>query len=136
MSKTCGRPDHVLDHGALEQLGLDFEIDLYETSLVDSPDDEEVLSALGYAYTRRGQHENGLAVDRRLVELSPGNAVYTYNLACSLSLLRLIDDAFLALERAVDLGFDDRGLLGRDPDLGPLRADPRFPDILSRVEQP
>ena len=44
---------------------LDFEIAFYEQLLKEHPAFADALVALGEAYTRRGQHEKGLAVDQR-----------------------------------------------------------------------
>ncbi len=130
-SKSAG---YVLDNEALEQIGLDFEIDLFETTLAVSPDNEEVLFALGNAYTRRGHLENGLEVDARLVQISPLNPIYCYNLACSLSLLGRVNDALRALEQAVHLGFDDHELLTRDPDLSAVKKNPRYEVLVHKLQ--
>jgi len=42
--------------------------------------------------------------------------------------------AFLRLDEAVRLGWRDHDALGKDPDLAPLHEDPRWADLLKRVE--
>jgi len=114
---------------------LDFEIDFFEGIVERSPDYEEPLMALGHAYTRSGDYRKGLNVDQRLVQLRPQDPVAHYNLACSLSLLGDLEEAFDALERAIDVGYTDYSFMLGDPDLGNLRKDPRFPQIiLSRLK--
>ncbi len=45
----------------------------------------------------------------------------------------MIDPAFEALSRAVDLGYHHFRHMVRDPDLASLRGDPRFARILRRA---
>jgi quercetin dioxygenase-like cupin family protein len=58
---------------------------------------------------------------------TPNDAGVAYNLACAEARFGLIDDAFEHLSRAIELrpGFLDTAQ--RDPDLEPIRDDPRFP---------
>jgi hypothetical protein len=49
-----------------------------------------------------------------------------YNLACSLSLLKRIDESLQALQQAITLGYDDFEFLAKDPDLDTLRRSPEF----------
>jgi len=67
----------------------------------------------------------------------PENSVHTYNLACIESRAGVArrDLAFAALKRAAELGFDDPHALAQDPDLGPIRNDPRFASIVEQVAQ-
>ncbi len=65
----------------------------------------------------------------------PENSVHAYNLACIESRAGEArwNSAFDALERAAKLGFDDPHALAQDPDLTPIRGDPRFAPILENV---
>ena len=109
---------------AHEQLA--FEIAFYERLLQDKPNFIDALMALGEAYTRRGWHEKGLAVDQQLTQLKTHDPIVWYNVACSLSLLRRLDEALEALQRAMALGYDDFEFLAKDPDLAALRQSPQF----------
>jgi len=109
---------------------LDFEIEFFEAVLARTPDYFDVLNALAYDYTARGLYEKGLDADRRLAQLRPKDAGVIYNLACSLSLTGHIDEAFTTLARAVFLGYRDFLHINEDPDLEPLRRDPRFRTFL------
>ena len=91
------------------------------------------LKALGDLYTRTGRVEDGLRVDLRLVRLCPRDDMVWYNLGCSYALTGHSERAFHALERAVDLGYDDAGWMNRDEDLASLRCDPRFTRLLNRA---
>lgn len=112
----------------LEQ--LDFEIAFYEGILARKPDYFDVLNALAYDYTARGLYQKGLEADRRLARMRPEDPGVIYNLACSLALTGHIDEAFSTLARAIFLGYRDFRHIKQDPDLEPLRRDPRFKTFL------
>lgn len=115
---------------------LDFEIRFYERLLQEHPDFVDALIPLGDAYTKRGRHARGLAVDRRLAELRPDDPLVWYNLACSLSLVKRIPEALKVLARAIALGYDEFAWILRDPDLAHLRRAPEFQAFLAKVRPP
>ena len=67
--------------------------------------------------------------------IEPDNPALWYNRACALSLAGQRSSALDALERAVDAGFADAGLMRGDPDLEAVRASDRFRALLAVVEQ-
>jgi tetratricopeptide (TPR) repeat protein len=118
---------------SLERKGLDFLAEFLAIELSHQPENVDALAELGHVYTRLGRLQEGLAVDRRLVRLLPDNPTVHYNLACSLALLGHGDEAFAALEAAVQRGYDDGPHLADDEDLAALRPDPRFQALLARL---
>ena len=56
-----------------------------------------------------------------------------FNLACGYTRLGQKDKAFEALSGAVAEGFTDRSAYETDEDLAPLRAEPRFQELLGRL---
>jgi tetratricopeptide (TPR) repeat protein len=112
---------------------LHFEIQFFEGIAKRDPSYIEALQVLGDAYTKSGQWEKGLLVDKRLARLCPHSPLVFYNLACSYSLMSRIDQAFSALRRAVRLGYRDARWLNKDPDLENLRHDTRFDDIRNNL---
>lgn len=97
------------------------------------PEDTGVLRALADLYTRTGAYEDGLRADERLSRLCAEDPVVWYNLACSLALSNRPDDAFDALSRAVELGYNDYEAMKKDPDLASLHGDARFESILEWI---
>lgn len=79
-----------------------------------------------------GDYARAEAEFRIQIELQETNFVPWYNLACALSMQHKIDDAWEALRRAVELGFDRLTLLDNDPQLNPMRDDPRFVALIDR----
>jgi tetratricopeptide (TPR) repeat protein len=113
----------------------DFEIKFYEGLLSKSPNFFNALATLGDVYTRKGFYEEGLEVDRKLVNLKPEDPVVHYNFACSLSLIGEIEEAFKELKKAVLFGYDDIAYILKDPDLGNLRKHSRFNDFFEKIKK-
>jgi len=111
---------------------LDFEIEFLEGVLENNPCHEDALIYLGHAYTARGDYERGLEIDRRLVKLRPHDATAFYNLACSYSLLGMIEESLEALQTAIQKGFRNLRYMLDDPDLANLRKDARFREMLKK----
>jgi tetratricopeptide (TPR) repeat protein len=117
----------------LDGLGRRFLVEFYEAELARNPDNLEALAELGHLHTLLGDLERGLAIDRRLVRLVPGEPTARYNLACSLALLGHREEALESLETAVELGYDDPDHLLGDEDLASLREEPRFRALVGRL---
>lgn len=109
----------------------DFEISFFERLVKEHPDFVEALIPLAEAYTQRGLHQKALPIDERLAKLRPQDPVIRYNLACSFALVGKKEEAFLELEAAIELGWDNFEHLKKDPDLKSLRSDPRFQSLLT-----
>jgi CubicO group peptidase (beta-lactamase class C family) len=80
------------------------------------------------------RHEHALLVAEELVRAAPDHALSHYNHACVLARLRRSDEAFEALDRAVDAGWRNIEHTRLDLDLQSLRSDARFAGLLSRIE--
>jgi Flp pilus assembly protein TadD len=109
------------------------ELDFLQAVARRLPEDTGVMRALGDLYTRTGAYADGLRVDERLSRLCAEDPVVWYNLACSLALSDRSDDAFDALSRAVELGYNDYEGMKKDPDLTTLHGDARFESILEWI---
>ena len=94
-----------------------------------------ILETLGHLYTHVGRYEDGLRMDLELIQLKPDYPENWYNLACSYALTDHKEDAFQALEHAIELGYDDFDWLKRDKDLKNLHDDPRFDRLLKQNER-
>jgi tetratricopeptide (TPR) repeat protein len=115
-----------------EQSQLDFEVEFFGRILERDPLFTDALRVHGNNLAAKGQYARALQIDRRLVRLLPERAIPWYNLACSYAVLGMIEPAFSALLRALELGYRHRDRLRRDPDLKVLRRDPRFARLLRR----
>jgi tetratricopeptide (TPR) repeat protein len=117
-----------------EQNQLDFEIDFFSQILERNPDYVDVLRVMGNNLTLKRRYTQGLAIDKRLVQLRPKDALAHYNLACSYALLNRGDQALRTLRTAVELGYCDFRYMREDHDLDSIRHDPRFRQLLREYE--
>jgi tetratricopeptide (TPR) repeat protein len=115
---------------------LDFEIAFYEKLLRAYPDFVDALIPLGNAYTRRGLHSKGLEVDLRLTTLRAHDPLTWYNLACSYSLLKRLEESLTALRRSIELGYTDFAYVQKDPDLANVRQSPQYRQLLESLVSP
>ncbi len=115
------------------QRELDVKIGFMEGIVRRDPNYVDALQLLGDHYTQRGRFTEGLTVDERLARLEPENPVVFYNLACSYSLTDQFERAALALEKAIQLGYQDFAWLAKDPDLKKFRKLPAFRAILKKI---
>lgn len=90
----------------------------------------EALQSAANSLTALGYYHDGLIFDERLREIRRSDALVTYNLACSYSLVGNKEKALNMLEEAICLGYRDRDHMLEDPDLSNLKDDPRFTELL------
>jgi tetratricopeptide (TPR) repeat protein len=117
-----------------EQSQIDFEIDFLSRVLERDPFYVDALRVQANNLAAKGQFARALQIDRRLVRLAPDSAIEWYNLACSYTVLGMVEPAFSALQRSLELGYSFIARLRRDPDLKVLRRDPRFARLLRRFD--
>jgi len=116
-----------------EKLQQEFEVSFYRKALEHDPENVDILVFLGDAFSKRGMTQDGLEIDKRLVRICPEEPTFFYNLACSYSLLGEVEPAFQALEKAIQLGYQNFEHLQSDSDLDNLRKDRRFTVILKNL---
>ena len=110
-------------------LALDFEFNFYVSLYEKLPNDIRLISILAEAYTRHGEIEKGLELDRKLVKIDQTNATAHYNLACSLSLVENFEEAICALRKSFSLGYCDFNWMLEDQDLQALRTTEYFTQL-------
>jgi len=110
----------------------DFELEFYERILRRQPNFIEALRAHANNLAAAGRFRECLALDRRLVYLRPEDPIAHYNLGCSYAQLGEHNKAIAAIERSLQLGYDDLGHLLADKDLAELRHHARFLHLLRK----
>jgi adenylate cyclase len=65
--------------------------------------------------------------------MDPHDAGIRYNVACLYSLEGRAEEALQCLEDALARGFGNKEWFKKDPDLDPLRDDPRFQALMDRI---
>lgn len=134
-SITLPHYEFTIKSTAFKKEGEEFTIWFLEGILEKNPNYVDCLMYLGNAYTAHGMYEKGLQIDQRLCSLRPKDPIFYYNLACSHALLKNIDAAFDALEKAILLGYNDIHHLERDKDLTYLREDVRYRKLVEKIKQ-
>jgi serine/threonine protein kinase/Tfp pilus assembly protein PilF len=108
---------------------------LAEAHLRLNPDDARALYMGANGQVALGQLERGLEWADRALAIDPDEAMLLYNIACIRSLAGAKELALDCLERSVRAGLVLRDWLLHDPDLGPLRGEPRFEAVLRSLAQ-
>ena len=132
---TVSRMDAPDAPDGLLAISRRFEVEMAEAGARARPNDVDALHWLACVYAEVGRYAESLATDLDVVARCPGRADFRYDLACSYALMGRADEAIVELHKAVDLGFDDGDHLRVDPDLESLRLDPRFAEVIARVDE-
>jgi non-specific serine/threonine protein kinase len=97
------------------------------------PDDSRGYQLGALALIEIGEREKGLDWAHRAVSMDPHSSVLLYNVSCFFSLAGEHEDAVGYLRKAFE-GLGDDATITKwartDPDLDPIRSDPRFKTIL------
>ncbi len=117
-----------------EQKKLAEAVEAYGTLVARDPQDGASWYGLGAVLHALGRYDEAIPAHRRAAELGPSRINGYYNLACAYALTGKTDDALDALAKAVETGFRSKGWLERDTDLDSIRDDPRFIEIVARIE--
>jgi TolB-like protein/Tfp pilus assembly protein PilF len=125
---------HLWRAHVYEQQGL-FEqaISELKTGMRLSSESTFALAKLGHGYAMAGRYEEAQVVLEELNALSSQRYVSPYDIAMVHVGLQDKDEAFAWLQRAFDQRSLWLGYLNVEPQLDPLRSDPRFQELLGRI---
>jgi tetratricopeptide (TPR) repeat protein len=111
-------------------------IELCEKSLQSDPTNPPFLTLAGYAYAKDGQRQKAEEIIKRWKEIAKTQYVSHYWIAPIYAALGERNEAFAELEKA----FAERDYfmprLKVDPFMDALRDDPRFKEMLKRMNLP
>lgn len=110
-------------------------LEVVEKHMDLNPDDPRAATMRAVSLCRLGKLEEGVHWAEQALAIDPEDAGVRYNVACLYSLEGMADEAIAALEEAIEVGFGNVEWIERDPDLDPLRKDPRFQRILERIRR-
>ena len=108
-------------------------IKLAEEHLKGNPEDARAVYMAANGLAALGDKDRGQAYVERALEMRPDDAMLLYNAGCIYSLLGQCDNALDCLDRAAARGLTQRGWYENDSNLTPLRAHPRFQELLARL---
>jgi tetratricopeptide (TPR) repeat protein len=103
----------------------------FKKSLAVIPDDPVTLSLLGRSYALQGRRADAEKVLDQIDELSKREYVSPFIRAVIYGALGEKDKAFEWLDKSLDEHFVTH--IKTNPDFDPLRSDPRFADLLRRM---
>ena len=98
------------------------------------PDDARAMYLGSAALIQIGEFEKARLWSEKALETDPHEPAVLYNVACSYSLMGELDRAIELLSEAIDNGFGYRAWLKNDYTLEALRDDPRFQELLDRLD--
>jgi hypothetical protein len=137
LAEPAGRPPltHHLEAGEkLLQLRRGKAAQLeFQKALAAREDPGKAWLGLGLASVLLGDSAGAVAAYEKARSFAPG-VLLSYNLACAQARLGRIDEALGSLSDSIDRGFAASADLLHDPDLAPLRGDPRFSALLARTK--
>jgi len=107
----------------------------FQKAASGSPE-ESLLSEIGHVYAVAGKRSEAREMLNKLKELSKQHYLPPYQMALIHAALNEKDQAFALLENAYEDRFPWLIHLKVEPRLDPLRSDPRFEDLVRRVERP
>jgi eukaryotic-like serine/threonine-protein kinase len=109
--------------------------ELVREVLLSHPEMDSVRPLLAMCLSRQGDHEAArAALNERVKASATADPDIAYWLASAFALEGESDEAFMWLERAIGLGREDRSWFEMDPDWALLREDPRFQELMGRIE--
>jgi tetratricopeptide (TPR) repeat protein len=105
-----------------------------EAALAEDPSQGALWMMLGQAQVRRGEAEAALEAYEKAAEAGASPLGVAYRKAGAYATLGRTDEAFAALDAALDRGFPAPDRLRADPDLQFLQEDKRFLAAIQRAE--
>ena len=112
-------------------------IAVLEKALTHTPKEPFLLGTLAHAYARVGRREEALRLTRDLVRReASGETLQAFALIFAYAGLQEYDEAFARLEKAAAARRARMLWMRIDPRLEPLFGDPRFQEILGRMNLP
>jgi tetratricopeptide (TPR) repeat protein len=106
----------------------------YEALAARAPSAPEGWFSLGTELARAGEYDRAAEAFREAAARSRKAGGPLYNAACALARAGRTSEAVGELRRAVEEGFDDPGLMRRDPDLEPVRRDSAFDELAKMAD--
>jgi tetratricopeptide (TPR) repeat protein len=111
-------------------------IALSEKSFQDDPTGQRMLWNLGFAYAKLGRRDKAEEVINRFRELSKTQYIAACRIGSIYGALGEKDKAFAELKKGIEARDWDLYRLKIEPLFAPLREDPRFAEMLKRLNQP
>jgi thiol-disulfide isomerase/thioredoxin len=113
----------------------DKAIQTVQDFLKAQPNDLNALSTLRELYSAQKKYQESLGVAKQLMAVSDRKAEDWLNLADAYAMAQQPDSAFIALDEALKRGWTDKRQLQENPDFASLNSDPRWHDIMGKIQK-
>jgi adenylate cyclase len=114
--------------------GADLEcIEAAKARVRSHPDDTRAWTMGASVLAELGEPERAAEWVARALAVDADEPIIEYNAACVYTALGKRDEAIACLEASVGQGGLSRDWIANDPDLDPLRGDPRFAGLVARA---
>lgn len=143
VDKAPGEVEFLVDLGSRQiDLGQYAEATAtLEKAIATEKRDARAYLRLGYLHLLEKQPDKAIAILNRSISVANldeewrTKAIAYYDLARAHGQKKAIEEAFKALELAVQSGYEDASAFAKEPDFEPLKADPRWGALLTRVQR-
>jgi adenylate cyclase len=95
------------------------------------PDDTRAWTMGAAVLAEMGEPDRAAAWVQRALAIDNEESIILYNAACVYVTLGRLDEAIRCLEQSIQYGAVAAAWIQNDPDLDPLRADPRFQALMT-----
>ena len=109
-------------------------IQVVEDNLKWNPDDARAYHLGAGTLVILGDTERSKRWLHRAIEIDPDDPVVLYNVACNLATLGELESALEYLDNAIQHGTVNAAWMRNDEDLTNLRSDPRYAELLEKLE--
>jgi len=108
------------------------KISLLEKTLTAMPGNPQLIQALVLNYAKVGDYENAILHLKKLHDQYPDKPELYYNIACMYAKMNKIEESVSWLDKAIQKGFSDWGLIRSDSDLDNIRNTSFFKELMKK----
>lgn len=119
----------------VQQEQWDDAISAFRAILKDDSSNAQAQFMLGYALHASGDLDNAILAHKKATKMPAVAPQAYYNLGCAYALKGKTNDAFEALETAIDMGVRDESQFKGDSDLKSLHSNERWSPMLNSIDQ-
>lgn len=107
----------------------------FKAIVEEDGENENAVFMLGYSLHMSGKIEEALKYHKMAAESESFGPIATYNIGCAYALLGDQEKALSALEKALEVGFNQTMQFEEDSDLDSLRTSPRFAVLVAKANE-
>ena len=91
-------------------------------------------ASIGFSLFVLNNHKEGVKYFEKAIQTGEPLSFDYYNLGCGYAILGEKDRAFVALDKAVSMGYNSKNQYVNDPDLNSLKSDKRYEALLTKLQ--